>query len=49
MAAKVDNPEARRIQMTEQLRKSKRKEVISKKRENMALNQILQEGAGYSE
>ena len=49
MAAKVVNPEARRIQMTEQLRKSKRKEIISKKRENMALNQILQEGAGYSE
>ena len=49
MAAKVDNPEARRIQMTEQLRKSKRKEIISKKKENMALNQILQEGAGFSE
>ena len=49
MTAKVDNPEARRIQMTEQLRKSKRKEIISKKRENMALNQILQEGPGYSE
>ena len=49
MAAKVDNPEARRIQMTEQLRKRKRKEIISKKRENMALNQILQEGAGFSE
>ena len=49
MAAKVDNPEARRIQMTEQLRKTKRREIISKKRENLALNQILQEGAGYSE
>ena len=49
MMAKVDNPEARRIQMTEQLRKSKRKEIISKKRENMALNQVLQEGTGYSE
>ena len=49
MTAKVDNPEARRIQMTEQLRKTKRKEIISKKRENLALNQILQEGAGYSE
>ena len=49
MAAKVDNTDAWRIQMTEQLRKSKRKEIISKKRENMALNQILQEGAGYSE
>ena len=49
MTAKVDNPEARRIQMTEQLRKSKRREIISKKRENMALNQTLQEGTGLSE
>ena len=49
MTAKVDNPEAKRIQMTEQLRKSKRREIISKKRENMALNQVLQEGAGFSE
>ena len=49
MAAKVDNPEARRVHMTEQLRKSKRREIISKKTENMALNQILQEGAGLSE
>ena len=49
MTAKVDNPEARRIQMTEQLRKSKRSEILSKKRENLALNQILQEGTGLSE
>ena len=49
MTAKVDNPEARRIQVTEQLRKSKRREIISKKRENLALNQTLQEGAGFSE
>ena len=49
MAAKVANPEARRIQMTEQLRKSKRKEIIFNKRDNLALNQILQEGEGYSE
>ena len=49
MAAKVDNPEARRIQMTEQLRKSNRREIISKKRENMAANQTLQEGTGLSE
>ena len=48
MAAKVDNPEARSIQMTEQLRKTKRKEIISKKRKNMALNQTPQEGAGFS-
>ena len=49
MTAKVDNPEARRIQMTEQLRKSRRRGIISKKRENMALNQTLQEGTGLSE
>ena len=50
MAAKVYNPEARRVQMTELMRMSKRKEIISKKRENMALNnQALQEGGGYSE
>ena len=48
MTAKVDNPEARRIMMAEQMRNSKRKEIISKKRDNLALNQILQEGAGYS-
>ena len=49
MTAKVDNPEARRIQMTEQLRKSKRREIISNERENMALNHTLQEGTGLSE
>ena len=32
MTAKVDDPEAKRIQMAEQLRKSKRQELISKKR-----------------
>ena len=31
LTAKVDNPEARRIQMTEQMRRTKRKEIISKK------------------
>ena len=49
MAAKADDPEARRIQVTEQMRKSKRREIISKKRENMALNQFLQERTGLSE
>jgi hypothetical protein len=48
MTAKADNPEAKRTQMAEQMRKDKRKEIISKKRDNLALNQILQEGAGYS-
>ena len=49
MTAKADDPQARRTQMAEQMRKNKRKEIISKKRENMALNQILQEGTGLSE
>ena len=35
--------------MAEQMRRSKRREILSKKRENMALNQTLQEGAGLSE
>ena len=35
--------------MAEQIRKNKRKEIISKKRENMALNQFLQERTGLSE
>ena len=35
--------------MTEQLRKSKTREILSKKRENLALNQILQERTGLSE
>ena len=33
MTARVDNPEARRIQMAEQMRKSKRKDILSKKRQ----------------
>ena len=49
MTAKVDNPEAKRIQMVEQMRRSRRREVLSKKRENLALNQTLQEGAGLAE
>ena len=35
--------------MVEQMRKSKRREILSKKRENLALNQTLQEGAGLAE
>ena len=49
MTAKVDDPEAKRIQMAEQMHKSKRQDIISKKRQDMALNQILKEGAGYPE
>ena len=33
MTAKVDNPEARRIQMVEQMRRSRRREILSKKRQ----------------
>ena len=35
--------------MAEQMRRSRRREVLSKKRENIALNQTLQEGAGLAE
>ena len=49
MTAKVDDPAQKRKQMAVDLRKSKRQDLISKKRQNMALNQILQEGTGFSE
>ena len=49
MTVKVDNPEQKREQMAVDLRKSKRQDLISKKRQNAALNQTLQEGAGISE
>ena len=49
MTAKVDNPVQKREQMAVDLRKSKRQDLISKKRQEMALNQILQENVGYSE
>ena len=49
MTAKVGNPAQKREQMAVDLRKSKRKDLISKKRQDMALNQILQENVGYSE
>ena len=35
--------------MAVDLRKCKRRDILSKKRQDMVLNQILQEGAGYSE
>ena len=49
MTAKVDNPEQKREQMAVDLRKSKRRDILSKKRQDMALNQILQANEGYSE
>ena len=42
MTAKEDDSEARRIQMAEQLRKSKRQELISTKR-NPQLSVIMKE------
>ena len=42
MTAKVDDPEAKRIQMAEQLRKSKRQELISKKRQAHVPDQFLE-------
>ena len=38
MTAKVDNPEQKREQMAVDLRKSKRQDLISKRRQNMATN-----------
>ena len=42
MTAKVDDPETKRIQMAEQLRKSKRQELISKKRQAHVPDQLLE-------
>ena len=49
MTVKVDNPAQKREQMAVDLCKSKRQDLISKKRQDMALNQILQENVGFSE
>ena len=38
MTAKVDNPEQKREQMAVDLRKSKRQDLVSKRRQNMATN-----------
>ena len=43
MTAKVDNPEARRVQMVEQMRKDKRREILSKRRQAHVPDQF-QEG-----
>ena len=43
MTAKVDNPEARRIQMVEQMRKDKKREILSKRRQAHVPDQF-QEG-----
>ena len=43
MTAKVDNPEQKREQMAVDLRKSKRQDLISKRRQNMAPKQALLE------
>ena len=41
MTAKVDNPEVKRVQIAEQLRKSKRQELISKKTQAHGPGQFL--------
>ena len=48
MTAKVDDPETKRIQMAEQMRKSKRQELVSKKRWDLVLNQFQREEEQYS-
>ena len=47
MTAKVDNPEARRIQVVEQMRKDKRKEIISKKRQALVPDQLYEGDIQY--
>ena len=42
MTAKVDDPEAKRVQMAKQLRKIKRQELISKKRQAHVPDQSLE-------
>ena len=49
MAAKVDDPEAKRVQMAEQQRKSKRQELISKKRLAHVQDQSLEGDVKYFE
>ena len=43
MTAKVYDPETKRTQMAEQMRKSKRQELVSKKRWDLVLNQLQRE------
>ena len=47
MTAKVDNPDARRIQMAEQMRRTKRKEVVSKKRQAHVPDQLYEGDIQY--
>ena len=49
MTAKVDNPEARRIQMAEQMRKGKRKEIQSMKRQAHVPDQLQKGDVQYFE
>jgi hypothetical protein len=42
MTAKVDNPEARRIQVVEQMRKDKRRGIVSKKRQAHVPDQLYE-------
>ena len=42
MTAKVDDPETKRVQMAEQLRKSNKQEIISKKRQALVADQLLE-------
>ena len=47
MTAKVDNPEARRIQVVEQMRKDKRREIVSKKRQAHVPDQLYEGDIQY--
>ena len=47
LTAKVDNPEARRIQMAEQMRRTKINEMISKKRQAHVPDQLYEGDIQY--
>ena len=47
MTAKVDNPEARRIQVVEQMRKDKRRGIVSKKRQAHVPDQLYEGDIQY--
>ena len=49
MTAKVDDPEAKRVLMAEQLRKGKRQELISKRRQAHGPDQFLERDIQYFE
>ena len=47
LTVKVDNPEAKRVKMAVDMRKSKRREIVSKKRQAHVPDQLYEGGIQY--